>query len=207
MNKDNLVQLDKFSDLPFYSKIAKVWEDKTFTCEYIDGVELIHGIGLDFVCAISKGKNVLEIGTFKGATTFNLAKNANKVITVDCGVNGTPDNYGYYTVGEYFINKGFSNIEQVLCKSQDFDFKSYKDYFDFIIVDGAHTYELCKIDILNAVECVKDGGIVYIDDYPNWEGVVKAVHELSDKLKFYAVSGKDFDNKYGNNPVLFYYKI
>lgn len=207
MNKENLVQLDKISDLPFYSKVANVWENKTFNCEYIDGVELIHGIGLEFICALSKDKNVLEIGTFKGATTFNLAKNARRVITLDCGVSNTPDNYGHYTVGEYFINKGFTNIEQILCKSQDFDFKSYKDYFDFIIVDGAHTYELCKVDILNAIECVKDGGVVYIDDYPNWEGVVKAVHELTEKIKFYAVSGKDFDNKYGNNPVLFYYKI
>jgi len=39
------------------------------------------------------------------------------------------------------------------------------DQFDFVYVDGLHTYESCRFDIENAWPLLKDGGIMCVDDY------------------------------------------
>jgi hypothetical protein len=45
-------------------------------------------------------------------------------------------------------------------------FMSYnEELFDFIEIDGCHTYECLKEDIKNTINRVKPGGILYVDDF------------------------------------------
>jgi hypothetical protein len=50
---------------------------------------------------------------------------------------------------------------------------------DFVYIDGMHTYEQCKKDIINYLPLVKETGVIGGHDYsPSWTGVVKAVNEV-----------------------------
>ena len=68
-------------------------------------------------------------------------------------------------------------------KSSDEVFKLFEDnFFDFIYIDGNHTFEYVKADIANSLKKIKDEGVIICDDYGNigwWEdGVSKAVNQL-----------------------------
>jgi hypothetical protein len=83
-------------------------------------------------------KTYLEIGCFKD-TTFNRVV-CDKKVGVDPVVGGN-----------------------VRMTSDDF-FLQNKEKFDCVFIDGLHTYAQVRKDILNAVDCLADGGIILIDD-------------------------------------------
>jgi Methyltransferase domain len=57
--------------------------------------------------------------------------------------------------------------------------QNYQDQsLDFVFIDGGHSYESIKADITAWLPKVKKGGILAGHDYPDWAGVVKAVHEF-----------------------------
>ena len=49
-------------------------------------------------------------------------------------------------------------------KTSDDFFKDNKEKFDIVFIDGLHTYNQVKKDILNSLECLKEGGIVLVHD-------------------------------------------
>ena len=100
-----------------------------------------------FLCTLSAGKTVLEIGTFRGVTTYNLSKYADKVVTLDIGDGGYDGtDYGDYILGKWFRDRNKGNIQQVICDTRTFDFSSLKTMFDVILVDGDHSVEGCIND-------------------------------------------------------------
>ncbi len=56
------------------------------------------------------------------------------------------------------------------------------DFFDLIYIDGNHTFDFVKLDIMNSLKKIKKDGIIVCDDYqsPGWwnDGVTKAVDKL-----------------------------
>jgi beta-1,4-mannosyl-glycoprotein beta-1,4-N-acetylglucosaminyltransferase len=61
-------------------------------------------------------------------------------------------------------------------------FKETGMKFDMIFIDGDHTYEGCKSDILNTVDLLEPDGILCGHDYITWPGVKQAVDELVGKV-------------------------
>ena len=49
-------------------------------------------------------------------------------------------------------------------KSSDDFFKENNSNFDIVFIDGLHTYEQVKKDILNSVDCLLDNGIILVHD-------------------------------------------
>ena len=49
-------------------------------------------------------------------------------------------------------------------KTSDAFFSSNTDKFDIIFIDGLHTYDQVKKDIINSVKCLKENGIVLVHD-------------------------------------------
>ena len=49
-------------------------------------------------------------------------------------------------------------------KTSDYFFKENKSNFDIVFIDGLHTYEQVKKDILNSVNCLLDEGIILVHD-------------------------------------------
>ena len=102
-----------------------------------------------------------------------------------------PPNYFRWDLIEYLINKyKYSDYLEIGCdqdqlfskvriknktgvdpisggnirKSSDEFFRENKNKFDIIFIDGLHTYNQVKKDILNSINCLKDEGIVLVHD-------------------------------------------
>ena len=102
-----------------------------------------------------------------------------------------PQNYFRWDLIEYLINKyKYSDYLEIGCdqdqlfskvkiknktgvdptnggnirKTSDEFFKENKNKFDIIFIDGLHTYNQVKKDILNSINCLKDEGIVLVHD-------------------------------------------
>lgn len=132
------------------------------------------------LCFLAKEKDVFEFGTFRGKTTYELSKYANRVVTIDIDSYHYQTEHGksYYTLGEIYKKHEIKNITQLIGDSLKYDFSPYYNQFDLIFIDGNHDYEFVKSDFLTSVKLLKpEGGWIIMDD-PSWYGVKKATQEL-----------------------------
>jgi hypothetical protein len=67
------------------------------------------------------------------------------------------------------------------------------EYFDFIYIDGDHSYEAVLADLLAWYPKLKKFGVMCGDDYGHisGHGVIKAVTEFAFKYKFFVSHGED----------------
>jgi predicted O-methyltransferase YrrM len=138
---------------------------------------------------------VLEIGTFDGRSTLNLAANAPadaRVFTLDL----PPDSeqtaaFRLDDAERRYVRKRESGarvhesdvahkVTQLYGDSATFDFRSVAGPgVDFVFVDGSHTYNYARADSLTAISLLRDGrGTIVWHDYNGWRGVSEALHEL-----------------------------
>ena len=47
-------------------------------------------------------------------------------------------------------------------------FKKNREYFDLIFVDGDHSSDQVKVDLINSWNILKNGGYLILDDYMWW---------------------------------------
>lgn len=141
-------------------------------------------------------KNALEIGTFDGRTTLNLAAHQpadGHVFTLDLPpeqVNQT--NLGIARGDEKFIVKKESGarykgrpeaarITQLYGDSASFDFTPYAGQMDLVFIDGAHSYDYVFSDTRQALALLRSGrGLLLWHDYgsPHWKDLTRALNEL-----------------------------
>jgi Methyltransferase domain len=139
------------------------------------------------ICLITKflnPKKVLEIGTYNGMTTLQIALNCHPnatIYTLDL-----PDEiasklelskidqlvskifkakFGTKT-GSYFSNRTDLNIIQKLGDSASFDYSEIgPDTIDLIFIDAAHDYANKKIDSENAFRLISPKGVILWHNY------------------------------------------
>jgi hypothetical protein len=102
-----------------------------------------------------------------------------------------PDNFYRWDLIEYLIKKNnYTNYLEIGCdqnqlfskviidnkigvdpvsggnirKTSDDFFKENNDKFDIVFIDGLHTYEQVKKDIINSVNCLNENGIILVHD-------------------------------------------
>tara|TARA_Y100001958_G_C21098213_1_gene449069 strand:+ start:242 stop:976 length:735 start_codon:yes stop_codon:yes gene_type:complete len=110
-------------------------------------------------------KNILEIGFNAGhSSELFLDTNPNSVVTsIDLG-------YWYYCkFGIRYLEKKFPNRFQIILKDSIKALRDYKTIsegtiFDFIYIDGNHSYEYAYNDILNCKKFSHDLTIIAVDD-------------------------------------------
>lgn len=145
---------------------------------------------------VANGQPIIEIGTFDGRTTLNMA--------INCGTNSNiytldlpPETATAFEVeaGETaFINKPasgsrFTNppgsemiehgkITQLYGDSATFDWSPYLGKAGLIFVDGSHAYDYARKDSETAFQLLAEGGTIVWHDYGVWEGVTRALEEI-----------------------------
>ena len=148
-------------------------------------------------------ERILEIGTFEGNTTVNLAVNAPAgahVYTLDLPpdwgeeyaldvpdihYNAATDNH----TGRQFADSPHGKkITQLWGDSAEFDWDRFAP-FDFILIDGCHTYEYAAADTRNALRVIRAGGVIVWHDYGMLEDVSRAVDECSREMNVRAIQG------------------
>ena len=84
------------------------------------------------------------------------------------------------------VRRNFKKSKKVVVHREFSDkvVKKFKDnYFDFVYIDGDHSYEFVKKDLEGFLPKIKKGGYLTVDDYAFWKivlgyGVKKAVDEF-----------------------------
>jgi len=144
--------------------------------------------------ATRPGTIIVEIGTFDGRTTMNLAVNAQvPVVTLDL----PSDHIALHELaaGErQYVDKPrpgeriraaawpwsacARRITQLHGDSATFDWSEHDGKAGLVFVDGSHAYEYVRKDSETALRLVAPGGMVMWHDYGDWEGVTRALEEL-----------------------------
>jgi hypothetical protein len=111
----------------------------------------------------------LEIGMYQGLTTglfFDSNKQAS-VVAIDPfeHISLFDDIYSEHKINLTFIKK----------QSQDVDLSG--QVYDFILIDGDHSYQMARNDIFKCLPCLQQHSILAIDDY-KMPGVAKAIEDL-----------------------------
>lgn len=146
---------------------------------------------LSILVKASKAKNIFEISTGKGRSTFNLAKNSNSNSVV-YSIN-LPQKECKFEIGKLFKNTKYKEkIIQIYADSTKYDFSKIPIKIDFIFIDGAHNYSSVKKDSNNALKILSQKGIIIWDDVGLCHlGSTKAVWEFckENKLKMRLIAG------------------
>ena len=116
----------------------------------------------------------LFIENFKGKLNYNFTENFYRWDLIEYLIK--KNNYKNYLEIGCDENQLFSKVNiankigvdpisggNVRKTSDDF-FKENKSNFDIVFIDGLHTYEQVKKDILNSVNCLLDEGIILVHD-------------------------------------------
>jgi predicted O-methyltransferase YrrM len=151
--------------------------------------------------------NLLEIGTFDGNTTLQMAVNApsrSVVHTIDLPDGETATAVPILQEDVKFVideKKKFrryggtleeKNIEQHFGDSTTYDFAKFTTNgpIDFCFIDGGHSYECVKSDTEKALRILSEDAIVLWHDFnPNCPGVYSYLCQLSETAPIYHIEG------------------
>jgi SAM-dependent methyltransferase len=141
-----------------------------------------------------RAQRVLEIGTFNGNTTLNIAANlpiGGEVTTIDLPIEAPPEPAlaldqpsernitDRAILGEQFKGRQCpAKIRQVLGDSAKLDFAALGKGFDLAFIDGCHAYNYVKSDTERVLSVMRPGGIILWHDYAMIESVSRAVDEF-----------------------------
>lgn len=137
--------------------------------------------------SVLQPRNIIEIGTFDGATALLMASNSPNatVYTLDLPEEA-PEHSGPVTevdagliknrrVGHVYKDTPQADrIVQLFGDSKTFDFEGLEVSFDFAFIDGAHTYEYVSSDTKRLSPLLARSAWIVWDDYHMYNsGVVK----------------------------------
>ena len=135
-------------------------------------------------------KTMIEIGSFVGESTVLFAQSFGSVTAIDPFMEGYDDKdptsnlFEFDNVYETYLDRvtKHSNVQTLVMTSNEACEVLKFNEFDFIYIDGLHTYEGVKTDITNYLPLVKKGGVIgghdYTDKIPHLVGVYEAVNEM-----------------------------
>ena len=133
---------------------------------------------IKYYCNKLSNPKIIEIGVFKGDFLDYLVKECNigSIDAVDlfegttCSGDADGNNVVYYDVGISYVEllekyKYMQNIK--LHKSNSITFLQNQDdnTYDIIYIDGDHSYNSVKNDLINAYRKIKNGGYIMGHDY------------------------------------------
>jgi len=146
--------------------------------------------------SVSSGQEIVEIGTFDGRTTLNLAANSAPhlaVFTLDLPPDAQPK-YALAPGERAFVEKPRSGrhfveappdwagpakrITQLFGDSATFDFSAHHGRAGLVFVDGSHAHDCVIADSETALKLVAPKGMIVWHDYGVWEGVTQALEEI-----------------------------
>lgn len=156
---------------------------------------------LCYLVAARRPRKILEIGTFQGLTTLNMAMNVSEaeVHSVDLPPDvhigstqfATADDAIISRRGKYYYTEtpAAKRIHQHYGDTATFDFLGeIGNAVDFCLIDAAHSYEYVRNDTAKVLPLMKENGLVLWHDYgrndflaspKNIWGVTRFLHEIA----------------------------
>ena len=130
--------------------------------------------------------SMIEIGSYTGESTLIFSEHFKAVISVDpflndYDINDEATRYKDFNdvYMEFIKNTSIKNNISHFKSTSDEAATMLKPIYDFVYIDGLHTYEQVKKDIKNYKQLIKPNGFIGGHDYhpTGWPGVVQAVNE------------------------------
>jgi predicted O-methyltransferase YrrM len=131
----------------------------------------------------SQSTNVVELGAYKGRSTYTLAQHTLGWVYVVDHWQGDPNTPG----GAHIRDEFYQNLEPFKEKLQVLEMDSKKAWTplslllttgaDLIFIDDNHEYEHVKWNVHLYRRLVRRGGILAGHDFGVWPGVQRAVQE------------------------------
>jgi len=153
-------------------------------------MELEEVVAVASIVRFCKSAKVVEVGTFDGNTTLNLAMNlapGGRVVTLDLPPQGDPNaqnaapGTGYeggkpapFQRRQYVGHPAADRIEQVYGDSARLDWGGLGGPFDLAFLDGDHSSRYVRSDTRQALSVLRPGGIVLWHDY-EWRSVAAPI--------------------------------
>lgn len=97
------------------------------------------------------------------------------------------------------IKDNYKNVSMYVDGSDVF-FDQNTDTFDLVFVDGDHSYEQSRRDIVNSLERLRPNGLVLVDDYDTHQGVINSVRSV---VREYGCKLSSFPFKSENIAILY----
>jgi predicted O-methyltransferase YrrM len=154
---------------------------------------------------------ILEIGTYDGNTSLNLAVNtpvSTTLTTVDLpqdwdgelALEIESDEYNALDMNEKRVDIGGQfrgtahegRIRQVFGDSAALDWATFGGPFDLIFIDGCHDRAYVRSDTDKALQVLAPGGTIIWHDYGFTDGVSEVVDSYRDRMRLFAVQGTRF---------------
>ena len=137
---------------------------------------------------VPKNGVMAELGSYLGGSIATVAiACADKAMTLHSiesfmgNLDGSVDGFPLPPINRYLQNVktiwAFQNICTTHLPSKEARKRFASRSLDFMFIDGNHSYEEVKADLLRWKTAVKTGGIIAGDDY-GWDGVNQAVKEV-----------------------------
>jgi hypothetical protein len=161
------------------------WLDRA-TAAGVEG--FLHCDELERLVELATGRDVLEVGAYRGLSAWGMAHTAKHVVSVDtfkAATNGQSQQDDFTTLAEYDrVTAGFNNVSRVPVSSEK-AIELIPGTFDMIFIDAMHTYEDVLADIKRWWPRVRPGrpgrpGIFCGHDYGHGDfpGVKQAFDEV-----------------------------
>lgn len=142
----------------------------------------LHCNELDMLAELAAGRNVLEIGSFKGLSAWGMAKTALSVTCVDTfsANDAGQQQEAHLTTLEAFraATDHLPNVSYIIGTSEEVATRLRGPY-GMIFLDAMHTYEDVRDDIRRWMPRLRRGGLMVFHDYghDDFPGVRQAVDE------------------------------
>jgi hypothetical protein len=109
--------------------------------------------------AARQPRKILEIGTYRGLTTLNLAMNAPDAIV------HTLDETNKWGSSHYWDRPEASRIRQHFGDTQTFNFGQIGSGVEFCLIDAGHSYECVRNDTTKVIPLMSNDGYLLWHDY------------------------------------------
>jgi len=206
--KRKLPQKNAFEVLGVRDRTAGLRLDMPNKWLGIDTSYLKDLVTLCWICRRLEAGTIFEIGTLDGFTAYHFALNTSPsavIYSLDLprdrgpapGLNLTyldELHIEYYRSIRETVDVGTPEQDRIVRlygDSAKFDFSPYHGRVDLFFIDGAHSYDYVRSDTLNALKCVRPGGVIAWHDYgrAGVNGVSRWLHELAGRYEIFSVPG------------------
>ena len=179
----------------------------------LGNINFMESLAISYIVQAMKARELFEIGTFDGFSTYHLAKNSPsdaKVYTLNLPVSASFADYATtYSLWEYHGDRkaheliplrGIGSVyktsdvadkvSQLFGDSLSFDFSPYFAAMDLCFIDGGHTYTHVRSDTANALKVLRPGGVILWHDYNmQHREILRFLDEFAINNKLYHVEG------------------
>ena len=153
-------------------------------------IQLLEYLESNIEHKVPRESKMIEIGSYMGESTMLFASTGifQEIHAIEPfeGKEKFSDDFGYEweQIGKEFEkNTRIFDDDEIINLHLDYSYNVHERFedgtFNFVYIDGDHSYDGVKRDIELYLPKIKEGGIIGGHDYnkKEWEGVVKAVNE------------------------------